>query len=102
MACRPGPRPGQTDKQAQMLRRAGYFQPMSLKIQRHDLAAKGRVLATRPAGREVGAEAAANLADAPGLLLSFYGVDVASPSFLREVLGALRGVLTSSQQHWLL
>ncbi len=85
-----------------MLAPAGYGSTMSLKIQRYDLANKGRVLATRPVGREVGAEAAARLTDSPGLLLSFYGVDVASPSFLREVFNALRGVLTSSEQHWLL
>lgn len=85
-----------------MLRGAGYVSTMSLKIQRYDLVDKGRVLATRPLGREVGADVAARLGDGPGLLLSFYGVDVASPSFLREVLNALRGVLTSSEQHLLL
>jgi DNA-binding MarR family transcriptional regulator len=95
-------RPRQTTELAHMLGRAGYVSTMSVKIQRYDLVSKGRVLATRPVGREVGAEAAAKLADSPGLLLSFYGVDVASPSFLREVLNALRGVLMSSEQHWLL
>lgn len=85
-----------------MLRAAGYVSTMSLKIERYDLVGHGRVLATRPVGREVGAAVAARLADSRGLLLSFYGVDVASPSFLREVVGALRGVLLSSDQHWLL
>ena len=58
-------RPRQTAEPAHMLRRAGYVSTMSLKIQRYDLVSKGHVLATRPVGREVGAEAAGRLADLP-------------------------------------
>ena len=75
---------------------------MSLKIERYDLAKDGRVLATRAAGRQVGRAVAERLAEQPGLLLSFYGVDVASPSFLVELIGALRAVLISTEDRWLL
>jgi DNA-binding MarR family transcriptional regulator len=75
---------------------------MSLKIQRYDLVNDGRVLATRSTGREIGATVSSKLANAGGLLLNFHGVDVASPSFLSEVLIALRGLLVSADDHWLL
>jgi len=75
---------------------------MSVKIQRYDLVKHGRVLATRPLGREVGRAASDILADSDGLLLSFYKVDVASPGFLSEVVNALRGTLMSTDDRWLL
>ncbi len=75
---------------------------MSLKIERYDLVGNGRVLATRSAGREVGRQAAGLLANSNGLLLSFWGVDVASPPFLAEIITALRGVLMASEDRWLL
>lgn len=75
---------------------------MSVNVQRYDLAQHGRVLATRPKGREVGQRAADCLAKSRGLLLSFWGVEVASPSFLDEVLSALRGELAREDGGWLL
>jgi hypothetical protein len=75
---------------------------MSLNIERYDLVRHGRVLATRPTGREVGREAADLLADSDGLLLSFWEVDVASPPFLAEVISALRAVLMAHENRWLL
>src|SRR4051794_25864427 len=75
---------------------------MSLTVTRYDLVRHGRVLATRPKGREVGQLAAAELSDATGMLLSFWEVDVASPAFLDEVIRALRAVLLSGQKRWLL
>jgi hypothetical protein len=75
---------------------------MSLKIERYDLVRNGRVLATRPAGREAGRNAAELLADADCLLVSFWQVDVASPPFLAEVVNALRAVLIADEKRWLL
>lgn len=75
---------------------------MSLKPRRYDLALLGRVLATRPAGRAAGVEAAARLADEDRLLLNFHGVEVASPPFLDELMVALRGVLLGGKKRWLL
>jgi DNA-binding MarR family transcriptional regulator len=75
---------------------------MSVKIQRYDLATHGRVLATRPLGREVGRAVSELFAGSGGLLLSFYEVDVASPAFLSEVINAIRGILISSEHRWLL
>jgi len=85
-----------------MLPPPGYGSPMSLKLERYDLVRTGRVLATRPVGREVGRAVAERLAESPGLLVSFYGVDVASPSFLVEVIGALHAVLSSTEDRMLL
>src|SRR5579875_260314 len=75
---------------------------MSVNLPRYDLVKHGRVLSTRPLGRDVAVEVSALLADSGGLLLSFYEVDVASPAFLSEVVNALRGVLLSSEDHLLL
>jgi DNA-binding MarR family transcriptional regulator len=75
---------------------------MSVNLLRYDLVKHGRVLATRAVGREVGRGVSTLLADSGGLLLSFYEVDVASPAFLSEVVTALRGVLISSEERWLL
>ncbi len=58
-----------------------------------DLGAYGKVLATRTDGREVGRAAADRLQAAPVLMLGFWGVEVASPPFLDELLRALRVVL---------
>jgi len=75
---------------------------MSLNITRYDLVQHGRVLATRPKGREAGRRAAEQLTDSSGLLLNFYEVDVASPPFLDEIVCALRAVLLSGNNRWLL
>ncbi|MCW2993600.1 MAG: hypothetical protein JWQ18_1095 [Conexibacter sp.] len=66
---------------------------MSLNVARYDLVRDGRVLATRPKGRDAGRAAAERLAEADGLLLSFWGVDVASLPFLDEVIRQLRAML---------
>lgn len=79
-----------------------YVSAMSVKIQRYDLVKHGRVLSTRLMGRDVGRAVSAILADSGRLLLSFHEVDVASPAFLGEVVSALRGVLMSSDDRWLL
>lgn len=75
---------------------------MSLKLARYDLGQLGKTLATRTKGREAGNEAAGRLADEGRLLLNFHGVDVASPPFLDELVRALRAVLTTGEQRWLL
>jgi DNA-binding MarR family transcriptional regulator len=75
---------------------------MSLNITRYDLVQHGRVLATRPKGREAARRAAEQLTDSSGLLLNFYEVDVASPPFLDEIVCALRAVLLSGTNRWLL
>jgi hypothetical protein len=75
---------------------------MSLNLTRYDLVQHGRVLATRPAGQEVGQAAARRLASSDGLLLSFWEVDVATPPFLDEVVRALRAVLLAPETKWLL
>ena len=75
---------------------------MSLKVTRYDLVQHGRVLATRPKGREVGQAASQQLSESGRLLLSFWEVDVASPAFLDELIRALRAVLLSDDRPWLL
>jgi hypothetical protein len=75
---------------------------MSVKLERYDLARHGDVLATRSIGREVGRDVAERLCDSQGLLLNFHGVDVASPSFLFELIGAIRAALLAPSAHWLL
>jgi hypothetical protein len=75
---------------------------MSLKIERYDLVEHGRVLATRATGRDVGRTVAERLAAEPGLLMSFYGVDVASPAFLVELIGAVRAIRVTAGDRWLL
>jgi len=75
---------------------------MSLNITRYDLVRHGRVLATRPKGREAARAAAEQLSDSSGMLLNFYEVDVASPPFLDEIVQALRAVLMSGDKRWLL
>jgi hypothetical protein len=81
---------------------AGYGSPMSLKLERYDLAQHGDILATRSTGRDVGRAVAERLTESPGLLLSFHGVDVASPAFLFELIGAIRAALLTPPAHWLL
>lgn len=58
-----------------------------------DLGAHGKVLATRDLGRQIGRQVADDLADAPAMVLGFWGVEVASPPFLDELLRALGAVL---------
>lgn len=58
-----------------------------------DLGGRGKVLATRQLGREVGRAAADRLVGAQALVLAFWGVEVASPPFLDELLRALRAEL---------
>jgi DNA-binding MarR family transcriptional regulator len=67
-----------------------------------DLGAHGKVLATRTDGREVGRAAADRLQAAPVLMLGFWGVEVASPPFLDELLRALRVVLLGGDSSRLL
>lgn len=66
---------------------------MSLKLISYALSGHGEVLATRDLGRTVGRELQDALADAPGLILSFAGVEVASPPFLDEMLSGVHAVL---------
>jgi hypothetical protein len=98
----PGRRPRQTSTSPHILARAGYGSSMSLKLERYDLLQHGPVLATRSTGREVGRVVAERLADEPGLLLNFRGVDVASPSFLFELISAIRATLMAPPSRWLL
>jgi hypothetical protein len=84
------------------LRDAGYGSPMSLKLERYNRAQHGDVLATRATGRDIGRVVADRLAQSPGLLLSFHGVDVASPAFLFELIGAIRATLLAPPTRWLL
>lgn len=95
-------KPVQMSTPSYMLPGAGYGSPMSLKLERYDLAQHGDVLATRATGREVGRDVADRLTESPGILLSFHGVDVASPAFLFELIGAIRTALLGPQTHWLL
>lgn len=75
---------------------------MSLKLDRYDLVEHGRVLATRSTGREVGRAVADRLTESPGILLSFFGVDVASPSFLFELISETKAALITPPSKWLL
>lgn len=93
---------GQTSSARRILPAPGYGSPMSLKLERYDLAHHGDVLATRATGRKVGQEVAGRLADSRGLLLNFRGVDVASPAFLFELITAIRATLLAPPEHWLL
>jgi Mn-dependent DtxR family transcriptional regulator len=75
---------------------------MSVKLERYELVQHGRVLATRSVGRDVGRRIAERLAEEHALLLSFYGVEVASPSFLFELISAVRTALIAQPQRWVL
>jgi hypothetical protein len=63
---------------------------MSVKVRRIDLASESDVLSTRRLGRKVGRQAHDLLEKSDCLLLNFFGVEVASPPFLDELLQALR------------
>jgi DNA-binding transcriptional ArsR family regulator len=63
---------------------------MSVKVRRIDLARESDVLSTRRLGRKVGRQAYDLLEKSDCLLLNFFGVEVASPPFLDELLQALR------------
>ncbi|MDA0173393.1 hypothetical protein OJ998_30095 [Solirubrobacter taibaiensis] len=58
-----------------------------------DLGAYGSVLATRDKGRVAGRAAADQLSSASSMVLAFWGVEVASPPFLDEVVRAVRAEL---------
>lgn len=62
---------------------------MSLKVRRIDLAKESDVLSTRRRGRTVGRHAHDLLEKSDCLLLNFFGVEVASPPFLDELMQAL-------------
>ena len=66
---------------------------MSVKPRAFALSDHGGVLATRDLGRVVGRELQDALVDAPGLVLSFAGVEVASPPFLDELLASIHASL---------
>jgi hypothetical protein len=70
---------------------------MSLKPIAYPLNSHGGVLATRELGRTVGRELQDALADASGLVLSFAGVEVASPPFLDELLSSVHAVLSGGE-----
>ncbi len=57
-----------------------------------NLAEYGRVLSTRERGREA-ADALQDALPSGGVVLNFAGVEVASPSYLDEILTRLRGLL---------
>lgn len=65
---------------------------MSLKLHRFDLLPHGIVLATRSRGKELGRLALDSLGNSRALLLNFTGVEVASPSFLDELLLTVRSL----------
>ena len=75
---------------------------MSVKPRAYVLSRHGAVLATRDLGRAVGREVQDALGDAPGLVLSFAGVEVASPPFLDELLASIRGSLQGGEANKLL
>ncbi len=65
---------------------------MSVKLV--DLREFGRVLSTRQRGRDAADLVQEALEENDGVVLSFVGVEVASPSFLDEILIRLRGALS--------
>jgi hypothetical protein len=65
---------------------------MSMKVTKVVLADEGDVLATRARGRTLGRAIVDNIGDTGHLILDFNGVDVAAPTFLDELLVALRAV----------
>jgi DNA-binding MarR family transcriptional regulator len=65
---------------------------MSLKPIPYALGRHGAVLATRELGRTVGRDLQDAVSDASGLVLSFCGVEVASPPFLDEVLAGVHAI----------
>jgi hypothetical protein len=75
---------------------------MSLKPIPYALSKHGAVLATRELGRRVGRELQDALTGAPGLVLSFAGVEVASPPFLDELLSSVHAVLYGGEADKLL
>jgi DNA-binding MarR family transcriptional regulator len=75
---------------------------MSLKPRAYVLSDHGGVLATRELGRTVGRELQDALVDAPGLVLSFAGVEVASPPFLDELLASIHASLHGGEANKLL
>jgi hypothetical protein len=66
---------------------------VSVKPAIFDLGEHGKVLATRDLGREIGRQAADQLSGTQAMILGFWGVEVASPPFLDELLRALGTVL---------
>lgn len=60
------------------------------------LARFGRVLSTRDLGRKVGQELLASAADADGVVLGFWDVQVATPSMLDELVDAMRAWLAGA------
>ncbi len=66
---------------------------MSLKSGAYALSEHGGVLATRALGRAVGRKLQDALVDTPGLVLSFAGVEVASPPFLDKLLSSIHASL---------
>lgn len=66
---------------------------VSVKPAIFDLGEHGKVLATRDLGREIGRRVADELSEAQAMILGFWGVEVASPPFLDELLRALGAVL---------
>lgn len=75
---------------------------VSLKPLVYDLAQHGPVLATRDTGKAAGRQIADQLSDAPAMILGFWGIEVASPSFLDEMLRALGSVLQGGRSQKIL
>lgn len=75
---------------------------MSMKPVIYALRQHGMVLGTRGDGREVGRAVADGLRGADALVLDFWGVEVASPPFLDELLSALHTVLWGGNSNRLL
>lgn len=75
---------------------------MSLKPTPYALRKHGGVLGTRELGRAVGRELQDALAEAPGLVLSFSDVEVASPPFLDELLSSIHASLYGGEANKLL
>jgi DNA-binding MarR family transcriptional regulator len=75
---------------------------MSLKPRAYTLNQHGGVLGTRDLGRAVGRELQDALAHAPGIVLSFSGVEVASPPFLDELLASIHASLHGGEVNKLL
>jgi hypothetical protein len=68
----------------------------------YDLAQHGPVLATRDTGKAAGRQIADQLGDAQALILGFWGIEVASPAFLDEMLRAISAVLQGGRSQKIL
>jgi DNA-binding MarR family transcriptional regulator len=76
---------------------SGYVALMSVKPVQFELAAHGRVLATRNAGRRVATHLSGAIEQEPAVMVSFADVEAVTPPFLDELLRVVRGVLSAER-----